>query len=295
MDDLLLRTMLFVPANRERMIAKAPAARADAVVLDLEDAVPHAEKAAARASAREAMSSLAAAGPVFVRVNGVRSGLTRDDLQAVVAPGLAGVVLPKPEEPQDVRDLDVLLREAEMASGVRPGDVTIVPLIESPRGLLRAQEILLASDRIAVTSIGAEDYCAELGVERNVEGTAIAHLRYSVVTLAAAHRMQAIDTPYARIDDLEGLVAEAKFAQAIGFRGKYVLHPGQVEPVNRIFTPSPEEIDRARADVAAFEEAQSRGEGSVALNGRMVDAPIATSARHLLARAEMIAARDSSR
>jgi citrate lyase subunit beta/citryl-CoA lyase len=228
---------------------------------------------------------------VFVRVNGVRSGLTRDDLHAVVAPGLAGVVLPKPAEPQDVRDLDVLLREAEMAGGVRPGDVTIVPLIESPRGLLRAEEILLASDRIAVTSIGAEDYCAELGVERNVAGAAIAHLRYSVVTLAAAHRMQAIDTPYARIDDLEGLIAETKFARAIGFKGKYVLHPDQVEPTNRIFTPSPEDIDRARADVAAFEEAQSRGEGSVAVHGRMVDAPIATRARNLLARAAQIAAR----
>ncbi|MBF6601306.1 MAG: CoA ester lyase [Dehalococcoidia bacterium] len=290
-DDLLLRTLLFVPAHREPMLPKALAAGADAVVFDLEDAVPPAGKAHARAAAARALAASSPATTLLVRVNPVRSGFARDDLLTVVRPGLAGVVLPKAESPQDVRDLDVLLREAEMANGVRPGDVATIPLIESPRGLLRAEDIARASDRIIALSIGGEDYCAELGVERTVEGTALASLRYRIVELAAAHALAAIDTPYADVRDAAGLVAETRFARAVGFRGKYVLHPDQVRPVNDVFTPSDREVAAARALVAAYDDGVAAGAGAVSVDGRMVDAPAAARARRLIARAERIAAR----
>lgn len=290
-----LRSLLFVPAHRRRMVAKARALGADAVVLDLEDAVPPAEKAAARADVRAAIEALAPSAAVFVRVNSIGTGLTRDDVLAAIVPGLAAVVLPKIRSPQEVRDLDVLLREAESASGVRPGDVAVMPLIETPRGLLRIEEIAAASDRVVALSVGAEDYCAELEVERTAAGTAIAHLRYRVVAVAAAHGLLAIDTPYGDIRDAAGLAAEAEFARAIGYKGKYAVHPDQVEPINRAFTPSPADIARARDLIAQHEAATKSGAGASSVDGRMVDAPVVRRAQQLLARADAIAAKSRAR
>jgi len=278
----LLRSLLFVPANRERMLAKAADAGADAVVLDLEDAVPAAERKAARRLARSAVRQLARAGAVvFVRVNGVPSGETRDDLMAVVRKGLAGVVLPKAEHPQDLRDLDVLLREAEMASKVRPGDVALVPIIESPRGVLRCEQIAQASDRVVALSVGGEDYTAALGVPRGA--AALAQLRYTVVTVAAAYELSAIDTPYPDIADRKGLAAEASLVRSMGFAGKYVVHPGQVAAVNRAFSPARGDVAAARRILAAADASGRAGEGSFSVDGRMVDAPVVARARALIA------------
>jgi len=276
------RTLLFVPGNRERMLERAATARADVLVIDLEDAVPPDEKKAARRLVKRWLPRLAAGGQmVFVRVNGIDTGITRDDVMAVVRKGLAGVVLPKAQQPQDVRDLDVLLREAEMAHRVRPGDVRTTPIIESPRGLLRCEEIARASDRIDALAIGGEDYSAELGVPRST--AALAQLRYTVVQVAAAYGMAAIDTPYTDVKDADGLASETAFVKSIGFRGKFVIHPGQVAAVNRIFSPGRDEIAEARRIVAAAEEGAAEGRGAVSLDGRMIDAPIVERARQLIA------------
>ncbi len=277
-----LRTLLFVPGNRERMFERARDAGADALIFDLEDAVPAAEKRAARKLVRGAIPALAKAGQmVFVRVNAIDSGQTRDDVMAVVRKGLAGVVLPKVEQPQDLRDLDVLLREAEMAAKVRPGDVRTIAIIETPRGLLRCEEVARASDRVDALAAGGEDYSAALGVPRSAE--ALAQLRSTVVLVAAAYRKQAIDTPYIDVKDTKGLAAETAHAKAIGFKGKLVIHPGQVAAVNRIFSPSREEIAEARRVVAAAEAGEAAGRGAVSVDGRMVDAPIVERARGVLA------------
>jgi citrate lyase subunit beta/citryl-CoA lyase len=276
-----LRTLLFVPGNRERMFERARDAGADALIFDLEDAVPAAEKRAARRLVRGAIPSLAKTGQtVFVRVNAIDSGQTRDDVMAVVRKGLTGVVLPKVEQPQDLRDLDVLLREAEMAHRVRPGDVRTIAIIETPRGLLRCEEIARASDRVDALAAGGEDYSTALGVPRSTE--ALAHLRSTIVLVAAAYRKQAIDTPYVDVKDAKGLAAEAAHAKAIGFKGKLVIHPGQVSAVNRIFSPTREEVAEARRIVAAAEAGEAAGRGAVAVDGRMVDAPIVERARGVL-------------
>lgn len=276
------RTLLFVPGNRERMLERASTARADVLVIDLEDAVPPGEKKAARRLVKSWVPRLAAGGQsVFVRVNGIDTGATRDDVMAVVRKGLSGVVLPKAQQPQDLRDLDVLLREAEMARRVRPGDVRTIPIIESPRGLLRCEEIARASDRIDALAIGGEDYSAELGVPRSA--AALAPLRYAVVQVAAAYGLAAIDTPYTDVKDAEGLAGETAFVKSIGFKGKFVIHPGQVAAVNRIFAPAREEIAEAWRIVTAAEEGATEGRGAVSLDGRMIDAPIVERARRLLA------------
>jgi citrate lyase subunit beta/citryl-CoA lyase len=283
----ILRSLLFVPAGRERMLEGAQASKADALVLDLEDAVPLRQKAAARILARRWIPKLASARHrVFVRVNSIASGMTRDDLMSAVGKGLAGIVLPKTESPQDLRDLDVLLREAEMQHGVRPGDIRTIPLIESARGVLRCEEIVRASDRLCGLSVGGEDYTYDIGVQRDAGGVALQHIRGVVVQVAAAYGLTPIDTPYAGYKDEAGLVAETHLAKAIGLKGKYAIHPAQVDVINRIFTPSKDEIEQARRVIEAYEGALARGLGAISVDGRMVDAPVAERARGIIAAAK---------
>lgn len=290
---MLFRSLIFVPGHRERMLQRAPSSGADVIVIDLEDAVPRSEKADARRMVRASLGTLAQLPPpVFVRVNNVHSGLARNDLMAVVRPGLAGVVHPKTERAQDLRDLDVLLREAEVRNGVRPGDVRVIPLIESPAGVLRCEEIATATDRVDGLSVGAEDYCAVLGAPRDAEGVAIAHLRYTVVTVAAAYGLVAIDTPWTSLDDMEGLGRDAARARAMGFSGKYVIHPDQVATVNDAFSPSAEELAAARK-IASESPRSVRRRGAVRLDGRMVDEAMVRQARRVITAAEAIAERQA--
>jgi citrate lyase beta subunit len=280
----VLRSLLFVPAGRERMLEHAETARADALVLDLEDAVPVRQKAAARALAKRWIPRLAKRNrPVFVRLNGLRSGLTRDDLMAVAGKQLAGVVLPKTESPQDLRDLDVFIREAEMAAGVRPGDIGTVALIESARAVLRCEEIARASDRLIALSIGGEDYTRDIGARRDAEGHALQHIRAVVVQVAAAYDLLSIDTPYTALNDNAGLADDARVARAIGLKGKYAIHPAQAPIINRAFTPSKGEVDEAQRIVDAYD---GRRDGAISVDGRMVDAPIVERARAVIAAAK---------
>lgn len=291
----LLRSLMFVPGNREDMLAKAPSVPADAIVIDLEDGVPPNEKPHARATAADAIATLAAAGrSVHVRVNGLRTGLTRDDLAALVRPELAAVHLPKVEAAQDLRDLDVLLREQELARGIRPGTVRSIALIETARGVLRCDDICRASDRLVALALGAEDLSRDLGVPRPVgepgAHDALSFARATLVYTARAYRLLAVDTPYPHVRDDAGLIREANLARALGMNGKYAIHPAQIEPLNRVFSPSPEEVAEARRIIAAYEAAAARGLGAVSVDGRMVDEPIVRAARELVAFAERLAA-----
>jgi citrate lyase subunit beta/citryl-CoA lyase len=290
---LLMRTLLFVPANRENMIERAHGAKADVIVLDMEDSVPPAEKETARALVKKSLPSLKAAGKtVHVRVNHLDTGLTRDDIMAVVSPDLDGLAFPKAEGAQHIRDLDVIIREAETKNGVRPGTIVLIPSIESAKGVLRCEEIALASTRLAAISLGAYDYTADLGVARSPDGHELDYARRVIVHCCAAYGLQALDTPYGDFRDEQGLVKETEYVKSIGFKGKYLIHPAQIEPVNRIFRPSDEEVESARKVVAAFDEAVARGHASVQVDGRMVDIPVAKRARDLIAYAEEIASRE---
>lgn len=282
---LLLRSLMFVPGNRKELLEKAAAAQADAIVIDLEDAVPASEKERARVTAGAAVEALARAGKtVHVRVNGLFTGLTRDDLAATLRPGLSAVHLPKVESAQDIRDLDVLLRERELAVGVRPGTVRSVALIESARGVLRCEAICGASDRLAAAALGGEDLARDLGVPRSPEAFQFA--RGAIALAARTYRLLAIDTPYPHTRDEAGLVREAELARAVGMKGKYAIHPAQTPVLNRVFSPTAEELADARRIVEAYEDAQRRGIGAISVDGRMVDEPIARAAQELLAMAQ---------
>jgi len=288
--------VIFVPGIRENMVEKAAGLAADVICLDLEDSVPLAEKARAREIVCAAIDTLVAAGQtVHVRVNALDTGLTRDDLAAVVRPGLDAVALPKTESAGEIRQIDVLLREQEVARGVKPGTVGLIPGIESALGCLRCEDIARASDRIIAITLGAEDYTNDLGVHRTRAGQELAHVRYVVSTVCHAYGLVPLDTPFSDFRDEEGLIREAEWVRSIGFEGKYLIHPSQIEPVNRIFRPAEEDVAYARRVVQAFREGVEQGRAAVNLDGRMVDTPVARRAQRLLATAEAIAERERGR
>lgn len=287
---ILHRSLLFVPGSRGELLEKAARFPADVLCLDLEESVLPEEKPRARELVRDAVRRLGEAGrTVHVRLNSIQSGETRDDLAAAVRPGLAGVLLAKTQSPQDVRDVDVLLREQELAHDVKPGTIELIVAIESARALLRCEEISRASTRLGGLMLGGEDYAFDLGVQRTREGRELEHARFVIATCAAAARLAALDTPWADIEDIDGLVADAARAKAAGFGGKYVIHPSHIEPVHGVFSPTEAEVTYARKLLAAWEEAQAQGVGAVQLDGRMVDRPIAERARRVVEQAEAIA------
>jgi citrate lyase subunit beta/citryl-CoA lyase len=280
---MLARTLLFVPANRDNMVARAAQTPADVITLDLEDSVPMSEKEATRGRLQDSISTLKAAGKtVHVRINSLDTGLTRDDLAAAVMPGLDGVSFPKPTAASHIREVDVMIREQEMHNGVRPGTVLLFPQIESARAVLRCEEIALASTRIAGLCMGGEDYTVDLGVPRTVEGQELEYARRVIVHVCAAYGLLPLDGIWPVLGDIAGLTKEAEYARSIGFKGKYLIHPEQAVPVNQAFSPSESELEAARRVVAAFDEAVTQGHASVRVDGKMVDVPVAKRAQALI-------------
>ena len=285
----VMRSLMFVPANRPNMVEKAHGVPADVIVLDLEDSVPPAEKNAARDNLRAAIESLASAGKtVHVRVNHLETGLTADDLSAAIGPGLAGITFPKATGAADIRELDVMIRLHEVRNGVRPGTAALLAHIESARALLRCEDIALASTRMTSLSLGAEDFVADLAVPRTNAGGELEYARRVIVHVCAAYGLTPLDIVVSDFRDEQALIADATYGRSIGFKGKYVIHPDQVEPVNRVFAPSSDEVEHARRVVTAFDEAVAQGRASTQIDGRMVDTPVARRARELIEYAESL-------
>jgi len=257
------------------MIAKAATLASDAVILDLEDAVPLADKATARIIVRDSIKAVKSGGAyVFVRVNSLTTKLTTEDLK-VVGNGLDGVMLAKTETKSDVVELDHMLTEAEKVSGLEPGFLKIIPLIESAKGVVNAYEIASASERVVAAAFGAGDYYGDLG--RNIsflspEQTELLYPRSQIVNCSRAAGIQAIDTPFfGLLTDTEGFTREAILALQLGFKGKLLIHPAQIDIANRIFSPSEDEVGYARRVVEAFKEAQLKGLGAISFEGKMID------------------------
>lgn len=286
-----LRSMLFMPGNREKMLDKSLGIGADAVVWDLEDAVPFPDKPAAREIIRSRLETVAvpatgaAGAPVFlVRINGFTTGLVEDDLQAVVYPGLAGIMMPKVESADEVRVVGRLLAQLEQDRGLAVGAIKIVATLETALGVLRSPEIAMASDRVIGLCFGAEDFTLDVGTSRSREGTELNYARHLTVLACAASKIMSIDTVFSDLNDAEGLEQESLFVRQLGFTGKCAIHPRQLEIINRSFSPSDKEMEYARRVVAAFEQAREAGAGVTTLDGRMLDQPVVERSRRLLER-----------
>ena len=291
----LLRTLLSIPGNREKMIAKAGALPADVLVLDLEDSVPAPEKAKARTMVKDSLAGLARRGQkVFVRINSLASGHMQADLEAVVYPGLDGISFPKPKSSDEVRKAVAIIERLESERGINQGHIKIIPWIETAKGLLSAFDIASASPRVIGLSLGAEDFTLDTGLRRSDEGEELLIPRIMMMLAAKAAEVCAIDTPYNDFNNEKGLLHEALLARNLGFDGKFVIHPSQIEPVNRLFRPTPDETMMAKRIDEAFKAAEAQGFASTSINGKMIDIPQAQRARKLLSIAQAVAQKEKS-
>lgn len=291
------RSLLFIPANNWKMLNKAATEMEDAVLIDLEDACPVAERETGRIFARDIAPILKSKGiDVLVRVNSLSSGATAEDLRIIVTKDLDGIMLPKAETREDIRKVAALLSREEKKKKLKRKSA-ILPLLESPRGILNAREIATASRRVAGLGFGAGDYMRELG-----EGFTIAKLtpdeyfpillypRTVIANTALAFHLLAIDTPFfGLLIDNAALERETSNVKLLGFKGKMITHPRHIETVNRIFSPSEEDVSLSRRMVAGYREAAAQGKGSAVLDGRMIDYAMYQMGLEMLARAEGIA------
>ena len=229
----------------------------------------------------------------MVRLNSLDTGLTRDELEAVIGPHLYGVSLGKVESTFDIREMERIAGALEASHGLERGRLRLIPWLESARGVHFAYEIATASPRIVGVAFGGEDYTQDMGVRRTESGEEVYHARAQVAVAARAARVVALDGVYVRFRDQEGLEADVGRAVSLGYKGKFAIHPSQIDTFNRMFSPWPEDVEYARRVVEAWEEAEAEGRGSVALDGNMVDVPVVKRARDLLARAQAIEAASS--
>ena len=286
------RSLHFVPGGNERMIQKALGLPADGLILDLEDAVTPDKKAATRPIVRRWLETLDFGDKErWVRMNPIFSEYAEADLAETIAGRPHGYIVPKPRRAEDVRRIVALLERLERRHGLPLGSTRIIPLAtETPEGLLNIREVAAASPRIAAVSWGIEDLSAAMGLPstRDAEGRYLDIPRYARVmcaVAAAAAGVEAIDTVYTDIADLDGLRRECREGVAMGFAGKISIHPGQIEVINAEFTPSRAEAEEAVSLIAAFEEQARRGAGAFAWKGQMMDMPHLTRARKIAERA----------
>ena len=283
----LRRSMLFVPGSNAAMISNTFIYKPDAIMFDLEDAVALKEKDSARILVAHALQHpLYQEIETVVRVNPLDSEFGLADLNAVVRAGVDVVRMPKTETAQDVIDMDHEITEIEKACGREVGSTKMLAAIESPLGITQANQIATASNRLIGIALGAEDYVRNLKTERSPEGIELLFARCSILQAARAAGIQAFDTVYSNANNEEGFLAEAALIKQLGFDGKSLINPRQIELLHNLFAPTQKDVDQARRIIDAAEEAERNGLGVVSLNGKMIDAPIIDRARLVLERAK---------
>ena len=291
-----LRTALFAPGNRPDRAEKAIGLGADAVIIDLEDAVPIAEKESSRAMVREVVDKHPGKR-MYVRINGLSTQYAKVDLEAIASKNLVGIMLPKVESPDDVFKIDRLLTEVEKDNGLEARVLEVISICETAKGLEEIYPILTAKteyNRIAVVAFGAADYTLDLGISLTREGKELEYPRSRIpIACRAAGIMPPLDSPWMiDLKDIDGLIADANKAKAYGFQGKIVIHPNQIEPCHRVFTPTEEEIAFAKKVIEAFEEAEREGKAAIQLEGKFIDYPVVEKSRRVYDLAQAIANED---
>jgi citrate lyase subunit beta/citryl-CoA lyase len=279
-----LRSWMFVPGNRDRFIQKAYTSTADAILLDIEDGVLPVEKADARRMIAQALRA-PESGPLrYVRVNALTTPWLKDDLEAVVGPGLTGVCLTKVVTAQDILTTASLLEALETERGMVPGSIRILAAVESARGILNSLAIADSHPRVVGLMFGAEDYALDLalGTRREKEASELIFARSHLVNAATAAGVLSIDGVFPNLNDPEGLLSDVMQARRLGFTSKSTFNPRQLDVINQLFSPQPDEIEYARKIADAFKEAEARGDASVAVGGQLVDRPIVLRALRIL-------------
>jgi citrate lyase subunit beta/citryl-CoA lyase len=288
-----LRSFLFAPGNHPRRVEKALTLDADAVILDIEDAVAIAEKPATR-DAIVAAYGQPRTGRLYVRVNAADTEFCHGDFMAIVQAGLDGIILPKVESPATLQTIDWLLGNLERERGLAQGGIDLIPIIETAKGLRDADPILNAGTRVKRCAFGAGDFTLDVNMIWSRAESELAYARARVVTASRAAGIEApLDTVWVDLQDEEGLEASTRTALALGFQGKMCIHPNQIAVVNRVFTPTNAEIDFAERVVAAFAKAEAEGSAAIQLDGKFIDYPIVYRAQRTLDAMAAIRARSA--
>ncbi len=280
------RALLYMPGDDLRKIRKGAALDVDCVCMDMEDGVAANRKVEARQTIVEALHTLDfGRSERLVRINPTGSELAEDDLRVVLPARPQGVVVPKVESAEQVRWVSEQIAKVEAAQGWPEGEIALILVVETARGIVNLPQIAAASPRLQALIFGAEDLAGDMGAVRTPQGWEVFYARSAIVLHAAAFGLQAIDMVYVDFHDEQGLRHEALEGARMGFAGKQIIHPNQVVPVQEAFTPSDEAIEHARRLVSAFERHQAEGAGAFALDGKMVDAPVVKAAERVLERA----------
>jgi citrate lyase subunit beta/citryl-CoA lyase len=284
--DRLRRSRLYLPGSEPKYYINAFLHAPDAVILDLEDSVHPGEKDAARILVRNTLRAVDFGScERMVRINQLPLGL--EDLAEIVSESPDLILIPKVEEPEQIREADRMISDIKARTGIIR-TIWIMPILESALGIENAFEVATASENVAVLTIGLEDYTADLGVVKTTEGRETQYARSRVVNAARAAGVQAIDSVFSDVADMEALRQWAEASRALGFEGMGCIHPGQIRVVHEAFQPTAVEIEKARKVVAAFEDAQSRGLAVVSLGSKMIDPPVVQRALKLVERARVM-------
>lgn len=284
----LRRTMLFVPGNDPGKLFNAGIYGADSLVFDLEDAVSVGEKDAARDLVKNAIMFNEYPCEVGVRINHISTPFGYDDLREIMKARPAFIRVPKSEETADIVAVDDYITQLEKEYGYEVGGVKIVLTIETALGIINSYQLAKSSKRIVAIGLGAEDFAADLETNRTADGREILFARSQLLLSARAAKVQAIDNVYADVTNEAGFMADTLLGKELGFSGKSVIHPNQVEIVHRIYTPTPHEVSKAQKIIGAYQEALAKKSGVIALNGKMIDGPIVARAERTLRFAQAV-------
>ncbi len=280
--ERLRRTMMFVPGNNPGMMADAHIYGPDSIMLDLEDSVTMAEKDTARLLVYNALKSVNYGDTeMVVRINPLNTPYGKKDIEAVVKAGVHVIRMPKTETAEEVVEVEREIERVEKEIGCL-GRTKIMAAIESTLGVVNAYAIATASSRMMGIALGAEDYCANLKAQRTPGGDELRLARETIVVAARAAGIDALDTVYSNLNDMETFRQEVEYIHRLGFDGKSIINPRQIEVVNEVFAPTEKAIEKARTIIAAIKEAEKKGSGVIAVNGKMVDRPVVIRAQRTI-------------
>ena len=285
----MIRSMLFLPGNTPNIIINGEILGADAVILDLEDAVAPAEKDSARILVRNTLRYMGfGACSVIVRINAIDTPYWQKDLAAIMPQKPTMIMPPKVSCAQDVQQIDAYMTELEEKLGLEKYSVALIPLIETALGIENAFLIASATPRVKAIFLGGEDLTADLHCKRTKEGREISYARSRMVCAARAAGVDVYDTPFTDVNDDEGIYTDAQYAKSLGFTGKSAISPRHVKAINEVFSPTKADIDYAYEVMEAIRIGNEQGKGAVSLRGKMIDAPIVARAQQTIAAAEAL-------
>ena len=279
----LFRSLLFIPGNQPKMLEKASHFLPDVYIPDLEDSVGDNDKTDARKVVSENIRLFKESDKLIIpRVNSLESGLFEDDIAALISKGINGVSVGKIYDTEDIVQIDKIISKYEENLNMQIGTLSLIPWIETASGILESKAILKSSVRIKAAAFGAEDFTNDMGIERQSDNSEIQDAKKYLAIAARACGVLALDNPFFDFKNPSALVEDCINSKKIGYKGKFAIHPAQIDDINKSFSPSKSDVEHARKVIQVFKEAIEQGRGSTSLNGYVIDVPVYKRAQNLI-------------